>query len=185
MENFFDPFCRLFFPVIPMWVTPNRLTISRLIGVPFLIYFLWQGWYVGSLVLFILLALTDMFDGALARGRNMITEFGTLLDPLADKILIASASLILLIKVNLTLAILVVGLDVIVIVLGAVGKLIGHKLTLKANIWGKTKLTLQVLGIGLVFLGFIFNFVWLHNVAEYFLWAAIGFAIISIVKNGA
>ncbi|PIR94679.1 hypothetical protein COT97_00260 [Candidatus Falkowbacteria bacterium CG10_big_fil_rev_8_21_14_0_10_39_11] len=185
MENFFDPFCRIFFPIIPIWVTPNRLTIARLIGVPFLIYILWQGWYISSLVLFITLALTDMFDGALARGRNMITEFGTLLDPISDKILIASASLILLIKVDLTLAILIVGLDLIVLILSGVGKLIGHKLNLKANIWGKTKLTLQVIGIGLIFLGFILNLMWLHDVAIYVLWAAVAFAIVSIIKNGA
>jgi len=183
-EDVFDPFCKLFFPIIPKWLTPNMLSTTRLIGVPFLVYVLWDEQYVLGLILFIILALTDMFDGALARGRNQITELGKVLDPVADKLLIGSAILIILLKINLPLAVLVVGLDAIIILLGLIMKASGSKLDIKANVWGKIKLNLQVGGIALVFLGLLLSLPILIVVAQWVLWLAVVFAILSIISGG-
>ncbi len=73
---------------------PNRLTLARLVlTVFFLASMFWRGRFNNTiaLVLFSLAGLTDYYDGKIARRDKLITNFGTLLDPLADKILICSA----------------------------------------------------------------------------------------------
>lgn len=73
----------------------NKLTIFRVIIVPFFVFFMSFGGvehrYLYALILFIIASLTDMMDGKIARKYNMITSFGKFLDPLADKILVAAA----------------------------------------------------------------------------------------------
>lgn len=81
-----------------MYSLPNILTISRIVVIPVIflsiyIHSLW--WTVVSGVLFILAAVTDYFDGYLARSRNETSVFGRLLDPIADKLLVVSALLII------------------------------------------------------------------------------------------
>ena len=81
-----------------MYNLPNLLTISRIIVIPvfFLaIYIHTVWWSVLAAVLFIIAAITDYFDGYLARSRNETSVFGRLLDPIADKLLVVSALLII------------------------------------------------------------------------------------------
>ena len=74
---------------------PNKLTILRLIFIPFYIFFLMTDFFSFTshiaVFLFILASLTDTFDGKIARKYNLITDFGKFADPLADKILVVSA----------------------------------------------------------------------------------------------
>lgn len=65
---------------------PNILTILRIVMLPFVIWRFMNGDRTGALVLYILLALTDLVDGFIARKFNLITNFGKLMDPLADKL---------------------------------------------------------------------------------------------------
>lgn len=72
----------------------NRLTLLRIILTPLFMFFLfWQGFWakVLSLSIFTFAALSDFFDGRIAHKRNMITDFGKLMDPIADKILVLTA----------------------------------------------------------------------------------------------
>lgn len=85
---------------------PNKLTLSRIILIPFILFFLLPLPYcetctfstlivsvpgrVIAFVLFILAALTDLFDGMLARRQGLVSNFGKLLDPIADKLLVLS-----------------------------------------------------------------------------------------------
>lgn len=76
---------------------PNKLTVLRVILVPFFVFFLLGADWIGSfspyiaLIIFIVASLTDMLDGKIARKYNLITNFGKFMDPLADKLLVCSA----------------------------------------------------------------------------------------------
>lgn len=70
---------------------PNKLTVGRVIAVPFFVAAYMLGYYIVALILFVLASLTDMLDGKIARKHNLVTNFGKIMDPLADKILVYSA----------------------------------------------------------------------------------------------
>ena len=81
-----------------MYNLPNILTISRIVVIPVIflsIYIHSLAWSVLAAVLFIIAAITDYFDGYLARSRNETSVFGRLFDPIADKLLVVSALLII------------------------------------------------------------------------------------------
>ena len=75
---------------------PNKLTLFRIILIPFFVFFLFTG-CVGeagkyiALGIFAVASLTDLFDGKIARKYNLVTNFGKFMDPLADKMLVLSA----------------------------------------------------------------------------------------------
>ncbi|MDD5823690.1 MAG: CDP-diacylglycerol--glycerol-3-phosphate 3-phosphatidyltransferase [Firmicutes bacterium] len=70
---------------------PNKLTMARIIAVPFFIAAFMLKMYAVALVIFALASLTDLLDGKIARARGLVTNFGKIMDPLADKILVYSA----------------------------------------------------------------------------------------------
>ena len=80
---------------------PNKLTILRVILIPFFVFFLLADSmgkhfdYI-ALAIFIIASLTDMLDGMIARKYDLITNFGKFADPLADKLLVCSAMICLL-----------------------------------------------------------------------------------------
>ena len=79
---------------------PNKLTILRMIMIPFFLVALMVPGIPGgkwiALALFCLASLTDMLDGKIARKYNLITDFGKFMDPLADKLLVCSAMIALI-----------------------------------------------------------------------------------------
>lgn len=80
---------------------PNKLTVLRVILIPFFVFFL-LGDYFGqlgdyiALTIFVIASLTDMLDGKIARKYNLVTNFGKFMDPLADKLLVCSAMICLI-----------------------------------------------------------------------------------------
>jgi len=78
---------------------PNVLTIFRILALPFCAYALFKNggdddsWRIIAFTLFFIVGLSDILDGKIARSRNQITEFGKLLDPIADKAMLATASI--------------------------------------------------------------------------------------------
>ena len=74
---------------------PNKLTIARVIMIPFFLVFLMTDFFEAAryvaLAIFIIASLTDMLDGKIARKYNLVTNFGKFMDPLADKLLVCSA----------------------------------------------------------------------------------------------
>src|SRR5579862_3821640 len=77
-------------PLIPDWITPNMVTVLRALLIPFNLYYVWREDWMIAVPFFLLTAFTDVIDGSLARTRKRITLWGTIADPIADKLLIGS-----------------------------------------------------------------------------------------------
>ena len=73
---------------------PNALTIFRIILIPVFIYFALNNCFILALIMFVVAALTDAFDGVIARRFGYVSNFGKIVDPLADKLLVTSALVI-------------------------------------------------------------------------------------------
>lgn len=135
---------------------PNKLTMLRLILVPFYVFFLLMPGiphhYLWALLIFAAASYTDHLDGKIARKYNMITDFGKFADPLADKILIFAA-LACFIELNLVSCVVLIitaarEFAVTSVRLAAAGK--GE--VIAANIWGKLKTVSQMAAVLVVML---------------------------------
>jgi CDP-diacylglycerol--glycerol-3-phosphate 3-phosphatidyltransferase len=87
-------------PVTPevegiVWNIPNKLSAARIVVAVVCFVTLCLGWYLASLVLFLIASATDWIDGYWARKYNQITQFGRILDPFADKVIICGAFILL------------------------------------------------------------------------------------------
>jgi len=186
-EIVFAPYDRVLkhlLPIVPHKLKPNHLTMLRLVLAPLLIIPLHYDDYIVALVAFVLLAITDMLDGSLARLRNQITDWGKVWDPVADKLLVGVVVVMMLLKVNLSLTILVLSLEAAFILGGVLQKLHEENVDIKANVWGKIKMNLQCFGAGLLMLGFILVEPTLFTLGEVAFYFSLFFAVLSIVKRG-
>src|SRR3989441_7129961 len=109
---------------------PIGLTITRIVAVPLLIVFLISSSRVHAVIaagIFILASLTDWLDGVIARRRNQVTTLGTLLDPIADKLLVAAAlvSLLQIDKIEAWIVVVIIGRELAVTGLRAVAAGVG------------------------------------------------------------
>ena len=163
--------------------TPNKLTVARMIIVPFLVVFLLTGWggdanrYI-SLALFVVASITDWFDGYLARKNNLVTNFGKFMDPLADKLLVCSA-LICMIELNRLPAwfvIIIIAREFIISGFRLIAAENG--IVIAANYWGKFKTASQMIMIILLILHFDGIFVVLEQI---FIWLSLALTIISLI----
>ena len=186
-EIVFAPYDRVLkhlLPIVPHKLKPNHLTMLRLVLAPLLIIPLHYDDYIVALVAFVLLAITDMLDGSLARLRNQITDWGKIWDPVADKLLVGVVVVMMLLKVNLSLTILVLSLEAAFILGGVLQKMHEENVDIKANVWGKIKMNLQCFGAGLLMLGFILVEPTLFTLGEVAFYFSLFFAVLSIVKRG-
>lgn len=142
---------------------PNKLTLFRIILVPIMVIIPFFGltnqafgipltWLLVDLI-FILASLTDKLDGYLARSRNQVTTFGKFLDPLADKILVLAAMLMLVEDGRLPawIPIIVLAREFMVSGYRLVAVEKGGKV-IAASKWGKLKTVTQMIAIVLAFL---------------------------------
>lgn len=129
----------------------NRVTLARIVLIPVVVVVLlarlpnWGPWWAA--ILFTLLAATDAVDGYLARSRNEITNFGKLLDPLADKLLVTAAlvSLVELGSLPAWAAIIIISREFIVTGLRMVAVAEGQ--VIAAGSFGKLKTVLQIIAV--------------------------------------
>lgn len=116
---------------------PNALTIIRFVLIPFIVYFILTGQYIAAFVMLTVSGLTDILDGFIARKFNFITNFGKLIDPLADKATQVSVLASLTFKGIIPLWILlIVFLKEFIMVSGA-SFLYGKKLVVSSRWYGK------------------------------------------------
>jgi len=172
---------------------PNALTILRIFFVPLLVAALVQGeglaFRVGgvlitnewlSLAIFLAAAFTDLLDGYLARRWKQVTTIGTLLDPIADKLLI-SAALISLVQVRALpgwMAILIIAREFAVSGLRSIAATEGY--TIQANDLGKTKMFSQVVAISCMLLAVRHQE--LRRTGFILMWIVVFFSLVSAVS---
>ncbi|HLJ44394.1 MAG TPA: CDP-diacylglycerol--glycerol-3-phosphate 3-phosphatidyltransferase [Bryobacteraceae bacterium] len=171
---------------------PNALTLLRIFFVPLLVAALveqnFRLWWNGetivtnellALIIFLAAAGTDLLDGYLARKWGQITTVGTLLDPIADKLLI-SAALIQLVQIHRVpgwMVILIVGREFAVTGLRSIAAAEGY--TIQASELGKTKMISQVIAISMVILSMRWPF--LSTFAMIWMWGVVVFGMASAV----
>ncbi len=130
---------------------PNKLTVLRILLVPFFILVLLMNnvphHYLFAGLIFGIASITDMFDGKIARKHNLVTDFGKFADPLADKILVISAFLVFVeIGIISSIPVIIVlfrefAVTSVRLVAATSGKVVD------ANIWGKLKTVSQIVAI--------------------------------------
>jgi len=167
---------------------PNILSILRILLIPlFIVTFsdptpIRSAW---AAVIFILASITDWFDGFIARRWGQVTLYGKFLDPIADKLLVLSA-LILLVefrRVSSWIAIVIIGRDLAITGLRAIASSVG--IVIVAKEMGKYKTTFQMVAILLLlfdypvsFLGTIID---LHRIGTIGLWIAALLSVLSAI----
>ena len=128
--------------------TPNKLTIARMVITPvFLALIMWESLphrFLISTLVYSLAAVTDAIDGKLARKNNQITNFGKLLDPIADKVLTTSALLAFMVMdlCNIWIVMIVLTREFTIASIRMISAAGG--VVIPANIWGKIKTVSQM-----------------------------------------
>ena len=139
---------------------PNKLTLLRILLVPFIIlcFYLPPSWGMWvAVVLFIVAAATDTVDGRYARSHNMVTDFGKFMDPIADKLLVNSVLIMLTAqgKVPGVVTILFIAREFVVSGLRLVTA--GKGVVLAAGSLGKIKTTLQDIALPFLMVGHVWK----------------------------
>ncbi len=161
---------------------PIGLTLSRIVLVPLLIVFLISSYRVNVLIaaaIFLLAAVTDWLDGLIARRRNQVTTLGALLDPVADKLLVAAAlvSLLQIEKVAAWMVVVIVGRELAVTGLRAVAATVG--VIVPASQLAKWKTVGQYVAITMLIVEKGIESAPFHALATGVLWAALVLTVVS------
>lgn len=161
---------------------PNKLTILRILLVPFMMIFYMNGAPIIATIIFLVSSFTDMLDGYYARKYGLITNFGKIMDPLADKILVITAFVLLVEQGIVAGWILTVILAREFIVSGLRMVAAAEGIVIAAGISGKIKTVTQMIAIPLLMLnnwpGYLFNL----RLDMIFLWICLVMTVISGVE---
>lgn len=131
---------------------PNKLTIFRVILIPFFVFFMLTSYFSEygkyiAVAIFIVASLTDMLDGKIARKYNLVTNFGKFMDPLADKLLVCSAMICLVATGQLACWIVIIIISREFIISGFRLIAADNGIVIAASYWGKFKTVFQMLMI--------------------------------------
>lgn len=174
----------LFVFIKPHWsrkITPNKITTVRII-IGVLLFVLLFFFKIENKILIISLfffgVITDLLDGSVARGKNMVTELGAMLDPVADRIIIITIAVYSLFESHKWLLLVLLLIEVANTFVSIYYKT--KRVYLESNIFGKTKMVMQ----SLVFVAILF--VWPNSPLQFFislLWVSVAFALLSILSK--
>ena len=162
---------------------PNKLTVLRIIMVPFFVFFMLTDaggaankWI--ALVIFCVASLTDMLDGKIARARGLVTNFGKFMDPLADKLLVCSAMICLIPLGKLTAWFVIVIIAREFIISGFRLVASDNGIVIAASYWGKFKTVSQMFMVIVMImdLGGVFDVI-----GTVLMWAALILTIVSFI----
>ena len=160
---------------------PNKLTILRVIMIPFFVFFLLSG--VGgsaskwiALVIFAAASITDTLDGYIARRDNLITDFGKFMDPLADKLLVCAAMICLIRTGELPAWVVIIIISREFIISGFRLIAADNGIVIAASMWGKAKTVTQMAMIIVILL----NISALHGLEVILIAAATVLTVVSL-----
>lgn len=178
-----------------MLTLPNLLTLSRILAVPILVFLLWQpDWfdYAITFVLYCMVGITDYFDGYLARAQGTVSRLGQFLDPIADKIMVASVIVMLAARApsepgftgpiigdwHLIPALVILLREIIVS--GLREFLAGLSVSVPVSQLAKWKTTLQLFSLGaLILAGALPQWPWMLQLGLASLWAAAALTLVT------
>ena len=161
---------------------PNGVTILRILAIPLILVRLFcisPGYQLFTALLFLGAAVTDTFDGYIARRRGMETTLGKFLDPLADKLLIATALIALIPtrEIPAWMVIVIVGREIAIT--GLRGIAVTQGIIISASQWGKYKTVFEVTSIFFLILNGKYFSISFYPIGMVFLWVALVVAVIS------
>jgi len=152
---------------------PNQITFIRILLIPIFVIFLLMDLpykdYIAAFI-FIVLSLSDALDGYIARKHRQITKIGKLIDPIADKLLIAAALIFLIGRIQLWMAVIIISRELIITVARIL--FLPKKVVIPASMLGKIKTIVQIIAIVAVILNMPFNW-----------WLMLAAVIITIVSG--
>ena len=162
--------------------TPNKLTLLRIIMIPFFVVFMlvdfgpWSKW--AALAIFVVASLTDTLDGYLARRDHLVTNFGKFMDPLADKLLVCSAMICMIELGRLPswVVIVIIGREFVISGFRLIAS--DNGVVIAANYWGKNKTVCQMVMIIVLIADLGGGFVILEQILIY---ASLLLTVISLV----
>lgn len=163
--------------------TPNKLTLLRVLMIPFFVAFMlydivpgYNSWI--ALAIFCIASFTDFLDGYLARKHNLITNFGKFMDPLADKLLVGAAIIALITwgKIEAWIVIVIISREFIISGFRLVASDAG--IVIAAGSWGKGKTVVQMIMIMVMIGNFGGLFLTMEGILK---WASLILTIISLV----
>jgi CDP-diacylglycerol--glycerol-3-phosphate 3-phosphatidyltransferase len=175
---------------------PNYITLTRIFSIPVLIWILTSSRFSSAVgerellasLLFVAASLTDAIDGYLARKRAQVTTMGMLLDPVADKLLIAAA-FITLVQFNprivpAWMAVIIIGREFLVSGLRSIAASEGF--TIQASELGKSKMVVQIVSVTAAILDhhwahlpWYFLYLPIHLIAVVSIWVMVGLSLVS------
>jgi len=174
-----------------MLTLPNILTLSRIVAVPLLVALLWRPLWLGppwigysfAFALYVLMAVTDYFDGYLARAQGTVSKLGIFLDPIADKIMVAAVILMLVATQDIegwhVVAALVILLREIA-VSGLREFLAGVRVSLPVSRLAKWKTTFQLVALGaLILAGALATWPFVKAIGLICLWLAAALTLVT------
>lgn len=160
---------------------PNKLTMFRVILIPFFIIFMlvpitpFDKWI--ALAIFIIASLTDLLDGKIARKYNLVTNFGKFMDPLADKLLVCSAliCLIELDRIPSWMVIIIIAREFVISGFRLIAS--DNGVVIAASYWGKFKTTFQMIAVCLM----IADIEAISLVTDVVTWIAVILTVVSLI----
>ncbi|MSR94828.1 CDP-diacylglycerol--glycerol-3-phosphate 3-phosphatidyltransferase [Clostridiaceae bacterium 68-1-5] len=162
---------------------PNKLTVLRVLMVPFFVFFMLsdvagEGSKWIALLLFCGASFTDFLDGKIARSRNLITNFGKFMDPLADKLLVCSAMICLIPsgKLSAWFVIIIIAREFIISGFRLVAS--DQGVVIAASYWGKFKTVAQMVMVIVLIADLGGPF---HIIGNVLIWVSLILTIVSLV----
>jgi CDP-diacylglycerol--glycerol-3-phosphate 3-phosphatidyltransferase/cardiolipin synthase len=169
-----------------MLTLPNLLTLSRIVAMPVMVLLLWRpspSDYGLAFVLYVLVGITDYFDGYLARAQGAVSKLGIFLDPIADKIMVATVIVMLVFTRAIDGPAVVAAVIILVREIAVSGLrefLAQLSVSVPVSQLAKWKTTFQLVSLGAIILGGALPAtLWINFVGYFSLWTAAGLTLIT------